>query len=100
MLFGMPPVVGTAECKTDAQLIGIVLQRAGALPNASAALTVTVQAYDTNGNPLGANQRQQGGSITIIATYDAPVVPVPGVLNGSTRRLKSVATFRTERTCP
>ncbi len=92
--------IGAAECKTDAELIAIVRQRAGALPNANTSLTVTVQAYDASGNPLGANQRQQGGSITVTATYDAPIVPVPGVLNGSTRRLRAVATFRTERNCP
>jgi hypothetical protein len=39
--------------------------------------------------------RRVGGSLTVTVTYDAPVVPIPGILS-SPRRLRSSATFRME----
>jgi len=76
-------------------IVAIVQQRTSHLPNASS-ITVTITSYDPNGVPFPNSQkRQRGGFLRVEVTYDAPVVPIPGILS-SPRRLRSVSIFRVE----
>jgi Flp pilus assembly protein TadG len=76
-------------------IIAIVQQRTSNLPNSSS-VVVTITSYDANGTPFANSQkRQRGGMLKVEVTYDAPVIPIPGILS-SPRRLRSVSIFRVE----
>jgi Flp pilus assembly pilin Flp len=76
-------------------IVAIVQQRTANLPNASS-VVVVITSYAPDGTPFANSQkRQRGGMLKVEATYDAPVVPIPGILQ-SPRRLRSVSVFRVE----
>ena len=76
-------------------IVAIVQQRTANLPNASS-VVVAITSYAPDGTPFANPQkRQRGGMLKVEATYDAPVVPIPGILH-SPRRLSSVSVFRVE----
>ncbi len=82
----------------DEHIITLVRQRTDFLPNA-ASRVITVTSMDSNGNPLPPNRRQRGGFLKVEITYDAPVVPIPGILRNP-RRLRAAAIFRVECDAP
>jgi Flp pilus assembly protein TadG len=84
-----------------------ICQATSDFPNHNS-ITITIEERDANGNLLEPiivttcsattvppGIRRVGGSLTVTVTYDAPVVPIPGILS-SPRRLRSSATFRME----
>jgi len=76
-------------------IVAIVQQRTANLPNASS-VVVAITSYAPDGTPFANPQkRQRGGMLKVEATYNAPVVPIPGILQ-SPRRLRSVSVFRVE----
>ncbi len=76
-------------------IVAIVQQRTSNLPN-SGSVVVVITSYAPDGSPLPDPQkRQRGGMLKVEVTYDAPVVPIPGILS-SPRRLRSVSVFRVE----
>lgn len=76
-------------------IVAIVQQRTYNLPNKES-VTVTIASYAPDGSPLANPQkRQRGGMLKVEVSYDAPVVPIPGILS-SPRRLRSVSVFRVE----
>ncbi|MFN3420492.1 MAG: TadE/TadG family type IV pilus assembly protein [Armatimonadota bacterium] len=76
-------------------IIAIVQQRTSNLPN-SESVVVLITSYGADGTPFANPQkRQRGGMLKVEVTYDAPVVPIPGILS-SPRRLRSVSIFRVE----
>ncbi|MCS7263820.1 MAG: pilus assembly protein [Armatimonadetes bacterium] len=78
----------------DEHIIALVMQRTNSLPNGSSRV-VTITSMDSNGNPLPPNTRRRGGFLRVEINYDAPVVPIPGILRNP-RRLRAVAIFRVE----
>lgn len=80
-------------------IIAIVQQRTAYLPN-SPSIVVVITSYAADGTPFPDPQRRQrGGRLKVEATYEAPVVPIPGIIGGP-RRLRSVSIFRVECDCP
>ncbi len=76
-------------------IVAIVQQRTSHLPNAQS-VVVLITSYAPNGTPFANPQkRQRGGQLRVEVTYDAPVVPIPGIL-ASPRRLRAVSIFRVE----
>jgi len=76
-------------------IVAIVQQRTSNLPN-SGSVVVVITSYAPDGSPLpNPQKRQRGGMLKVEVTYDAPVVPIPGILS-SPRRLRSVSVFRVE----
>jgi Flp pilus assembly pilin Flp len=76
-------------------IVSIVQQQTANLPNASS-VVVVITSYAPDGTPFANSQkRQRGGMLKVEATYDAPVVSIPGILQ-SPRRLRSVSVFRVE----
>ncbi len=78
-------------------IIAIVQQRTSNLPN-SESVAVVITSYAPDGSPFNNPQkRQRGGTLRVEVTYNynAPVVPIPGILS-SPRRLRSVSIFRVE----
>ncbi len=76
-------------------LVAIVQQRTQGLPNANS-VVVTITSFAPDGTPLpNPQRRQRGGSLRVEVTYDAPVVPIPGILSNP-RRLRAVSVFRVE----
>jgi Flp pilus assembly protein TadG len=88
-------------------IVARICQATAGFPNQNS-ITITITERDPSGNLLEPvivtscqatavppGIRRRGGSLTVTVTYDAPVVPIPGVLS-SPRRLRSSATFRME----
>lgn len=76
-------------------ILAIVQQRTSHLPNSSS-VAVVVTSYAPDGTPFANPQkRQRGGMLKVEVTYDAPVIPIPGILS-SPRRLTAVSVFRVE----
>ena len=80
-------------------IVATVQQRTRHLPNAQS-IVVLITSYAPDGTPLPNPQmRQRGGSLRVEVTYDAPVVPIPGILSNP-RRLRAVSIFRVECNSP
>ncbi len=76
-------------------IIAIVQQRTSNLPNNSS-VTITITSYAPDGVPFpNPQKRKRGGMLKVEVAYDAPVIPIPGILT-SPRRLRSVSVFRVE----
>ncbi len=76
-------------------IFAIVQQRTSHLPNAQS-VVVLIISYAPDGTPFANPQmRQRGGQLRVEVTYDAPVVPIPGILSNP-RRLRAVSIFRVE----
>ncbi len=84
-----------ADNDLNEHIVAIVQQRTSGLPN-SESVVVVITSYAPDGTPFANPQkRQRGGMLKVEVTYDAPVVPIPGILS-SPRRLRSVSVFRVE----
>lgn len=84
-----------ADNDLNEHIFAIVQQRTSRLPN-SGSVAVIITSYSPDGTPFtNPQKRQRGGMLRVEVTYDAPVVPIPGILS-SPRRLRSVSIFRVE----
>jgi Flp pilus assembly protein TadG len=87
-----------AICMTDDQIRAVVASNCTVLPSAGT-VVVGITSLDTGGNPLPANNRQRGGTVTVTVNYIANVVSIPGIMS-NTKLLTAQATFRSECTAP
>ncbi|MCS7187369.1 MAG: hypothetical protein RMK89_10500, partial [Armatimonadota bacterium] len=84
-----------ADNDLNEHIVTTVQQRTSRLPN-SGSVVVVITSYAPDGTPFtNPQKRQRGGMLRVEVTYDAPVVPIPGILS-SPRRLRSVSIFRVE----
>ncbi|MCX7969790.1 MAG: pilus assembly protein [Armatimonadetes bacterium] len=84
-----------ADDDLNEHIVTTVQQRTSRLPN-SGSVVVVITSYAPDGTPFtNPQKRQRGGMLRVEVTYDAPVVPIPGILS-SPRRLRSVSIFRVE----